>query len=378
MKPLFVAALMLSLVTLGVPQHRKSKPSVTKLHSRLSDVRRQKERVKKQLRETKRKANAVVEDIHVVDSRLERLEDQLEETTGHLATSREAQRKLSGQLSEATQLLEITRKQVRERLRVIYKQGPASSLSALVGTRTSGDLATRQFILQSIARRDHELFDRYTKLQTRVAQQKREQDRLVQRISGLVVSQKNQQENLESTRGEKADLLKDLRSKQGQLQQVLAQFEEDERSIAAEIAAYSRRHTGSSALPAFTGRFVRPCNARITSGFGMRYHPILHYTRLHAGIDFGAPTGAPIMAAAAGRIVSTSYGKGYGNRVLIDHGGGVMTVYMHCSRIFVQTGQMVRQGERIAAVGSTGLATGPHLHFEVRVNGVARNPLSRF
>ena len=113
----------------------------------------------------------------------------------------------------------------------------------------------------------------------------------------------------------------------------------------------------------------------MTSGFGMRYHPILHITRMHTGCDFGAPIGTTIHAAAAGIVIHSSYMNGYGNVVIIDHGGGISTVYAHCSRIVVSDGQSIKRGQYIANVGSTGLSTGPHLHFEVRVNGHPVNPL---
>ena len=120
---------------------------------------------------------------------------------------------------------------------------------------------------------------------------------------------------------------------------------------------------------------MAPVVGRITSGFGMRYHPILHYERFHAGLDFGAPYGSPIVAAANGKVVAAGWAGGYGREVQIAHGGGVITLYGHMSGIVAQPGEMVRQGQVIGYVGSTGLSTGPHLHFEVKVDGQAVNPL---
>ena len=109
----------------------------------------------------------------------------------------------------------------------------------------------------------------------------------------------------------------------------------------------------------------------------MRYHPILHITRMHTGLDFGAPIGTSIHAAADGVVISTSYMRGYGRVVIVDHGGGVSSVYAHTSQSYVSNGQHVARGQRIAAVGSTGLSTGPHLHFEIRIDGHPVDPLSR-
>jgi murein DD-endopeptidase MepM/ murein hydrolase activator NlpD len=114
--------------------------------------------------------------------------------------------------------------------------------------------------------------------------------------------------------------------------------------------------------------------ARLSSGFGMRFHPILGYSRMHQGIDFAAPTGTPVLASAGGRVVKAGWSGGYGNVVQIDHGRGTVTRYAHLSRINVKEGQQVAQGHRIGAVGSTGMSTGPHLHYEVWMNGKPVNP----
>jgi murein DD-endopeptidase MepM/ murein hydrolase activator NlpD len=107
----------------------------------------------------------------------------------------------------------------------------------------------------------------------------------------------------------------------------------------------------------------------------MREHPILHLARPHEGIDVSAPAGSPIEAPAAGRVIKTGWESGYGNVVEIDHGYGIVTRFAHAQKVLVRTGQKVDRGERIALVGNTGLATGPHLHYEVHVNGRPVDPL---
>ena len=118
-----------------------------------------------------------------------------------------------------------------------------------------------------------------------------------------------------------------------------------------------------------------PVNGHVTSGYGQRFHPILGYARMHAGVDFGAAWGSPIIATAAGVVSFAGYHGGHGNYVRLEHGGGLGTGYGHMSRIAVTPGERVRAGEIIGYVGSTGLSTGPHLHYEMYRNGQTVNPL---
>ncbi len=148
----------------------------------------------------------------------------------------------------------------------------------------------------------------------------------------------------------------------------------------ASLLATSFREAADS-LASHTDRLaampsIMPTQGWLTSAFSsMREHPILHISRPHEGIDVSAPMGSPIEAPAAGRVVSAGWETGYGNVVTIDHGYGIVTKFAHASKLFVRTGQRVQRGQRIALVGNSGLATGPHLHYEVHVNGRPVDPL---
>jgi murein DD-endopeptidase MepM/ murein hydrolase activator NlpD len=120
--------------------------------------------------------------------------------------------------------------------------------------------------------------------------------------------------------------------------------------------------------------FQRPVPGVVSSNFGPRMHPILGYTRMHRGLDFRAGYGTPILAAASGRVVRAGWAGGYGQQVRIDHGAPYGSSYSHMSRMIVGPGQYVRQGQVIGYVGATGLATGPHLHYELYYNGQQINP----
>jgi murein DD-endopeptidase MepM/ murein hydrolase activator NlpD len=123
------------------------------------------------------------------------------------------------------------------------------------------------------------------------------------------------------------------------------------------------------------GGLLWPTDGRAGSGYGYRTHPITRQRRMHTGVDVGAPMGQPIIAAAEGLVVGSGWRGGYGLTVVIDHGGGLATLYAHQSRLSVSQGQVVQAGQKIGEIGSTGQSTGPHLHYEVRVNGSPRNPM---
>ena len=145
---------------------------------------------------------------------------------------------------------------------------------------------------------------------------------------------------------------------------------------------HSSEHLRRSATAGAGHGFSFPVAARITSPFGMRFHPVLHYWKLHDGTDFGASCGTPIRAAYAGKVAERYYNAGYGNRLMIDHGyiGGryVTTGYNHASRYIVHVGQHVREGQIVGYVGTTGFSTGCHLHLMVWINGHLRNPMTWF
>jgi murein DD-endopeptidase MepM/ murein hydrolase activator NlpD len=369
-----VAMFLLMLVLVGVGGSQSNqKTSQKRLQNQLKDVRNQKAQTQRQLRQTRREANAVVDDIEQVDSRLDTLETQLNDTTTRLTQSRNRQERLTLELQLAQQRLELRKEQVRQRLRRMYVRGESTFLSVLAGTESTGDLASRKYLFDRIAAKDRSVFEGYRQLRDTVSERLDEQQTLTVQIDDLKRRQEGQQDDLEQTKAEKREKLSSLRTKQAELMKMLRQFQADESRIEAQIAAYSRR-PGMKKLPKFTGRFGRPVNGPITSNYGMRFHPILRVRRMHSGIDFGARSGTPIFSVANGVVISATYMRGYGNTVIVDHGGGISTVYAHCSAILVRSGQSVTRGQTIARVGSTGLSTGPHLHFEVRVQGRAVNP----
>lgn len=368
---------MLALVGGATPQQHETKGKKSKeaLQSDLKGIKGERKAIVRQLNQTKKAVRRVKGDISELDSRRTVLEDAYEKTKHDLSVGKKRQAIVQSELAAATQKLNKKREEVRHRLKLMYMRGNADIVAALASSQNVGQFASRKYVFERVARKDRELFDEVKALCAYVAERKRRADRMVVEVANLKKRQEVQHAELTDVIGQKSAMLSGLRTKQKELERIEAELRAEEADIEAQIAAYNRsQHTK---LPAFTGKFMRPVNGTLTSGFGMRMHPILHYRRMHTGVDISAPNGTPILAAADGIVISAGYGRGYGNRVILDHGGGVSTLYAHASRLFVASGQHVKRGQRIAAVGSTGLSTGNHLHWEVRINGKPVNPLGR-
>lgn len=191
----------------------------------------------------------------------------------------------------------------------------------------------------------------------------------------------------EEQQGVQATLKAELEARVAKWEAEVAEFEAEDDRLAAFIRTEEARLNppttssggGGSTAPApgtpSVSGFQWPINAPVSSGFGYRVHPIFGTRRLHKGLDLGAGSGTPIAAAKEGTVLSAGWQNGYGNTVVISHGGGVTTLYAHQSSVAVSAGQQVSRGDIIGYVGSTGWSTGPHLHFEVRVNGTAVDPM---
>jgi murein DD-endopeptidase MepM/ murein hydrolase activator NlpD len=177
----------------------------------------------------------------------------------------------------------------------------------------------------------------------------------------------------QAVQNQKAALLAQTKKNVARLR-AMALAEEQESARIAELL----RGGGSHGSGKYAGTFAWPTPGytHVSSPFGMRMHPILHVRKMHTGIDIHVPYGARIVAAGSGKVIYAGYNGGYGNFTMIDHGDGLVTCYAHQSKILVSKGQHVTEGDTIGKVGSTGMSTGAHLHFEVRVNGTPKNPLN--
>lgn len=183
---------------------------------------------------------------------------------------------------------------------------------------------------------------------------------------------------LEAQRADQERIYAELQQRKAGWEAAQAEFEAEEAamtSLIQELQAELLARSAPNLSAASRQGFVMPTAGRVGSGYGWRVHPIYGYRKMHNGVDIGGPTGQAIVAAKSGRVIFAGVRGGYGNVVLLEHEGGVVTLYAHQSQLLVAEGERVERGEVIGKLGSTGLSTGPHLHFEVRVGGVPQDPL---
>ncbi len=355
---------------------KKPKKSARELRSDLSSVKSQISQTRKQIRATKRREGKITVEIEGVESRLLATESRLEQTRGRLAQLRAEDVVLRKRIAEAELRLASRRKALSRRVRENYIRGRSTYVQVLLRSTSIKDYLARSYYVERLVDSDIRLVDGIKADQKQLAEDKRRLEAQTAEQVTLKDQLETDQASFRSDVETKRDLLHDVQETRESMEEALEVLEQSSREIEQRIRAMQQTPTGRARMAhPWSGGFIRPASGPITSGFGMRNHPILGRRRMHTGVDIGAGYGAPIRAAAGGVVIFSGYQRGYGNTVIIDHGGGVTTLYGHCSRRNVSEGQSVRQGDVVANVGSTGLSTGPHLHFEVRRNGTPVSPL---
>lgn len=362
---------LLALTWVGAESGSKSR---RQLERELAIHKQKLARIRSGLRTSRAGARKAKLDMVEVDRRLDTIQREMDRTAERLERSvAELDEAIVAQ-SRAALEVALRRDQLCARLRTIYKQGESRFISVLAGTQSVGDLASRSYILRRIAKKDREIADSFLRAQKQLTERRAAQAKLVSRIRAAMQAQAREEDALQQALADKAEAYRDAMRQVAYHETLYAAENAATEQIQADLARYHATTGIVKPVVPWTGVYRKPVEGPVTSGFGMRMHPILRERRMHTGIDIGARYGTAIKAAAAGRVIRADYYSGYGNCVILDHGGGMSTLYAHCSAILVSVGQDVKQGHVIARVGATGLATGPHLHFELRRNGKPVKP----
>lgn len=281
--------------------------------------------------------------------------------------------------------LQLTKKQqevdkrihiYQERLRDIYINGQINYLDVLLGAKDFSDFSSRMYLLQKIISSDLAMLDQLKKDFDEINSRKKLLAAEMKEIHAAQTELEAKKSRVNKLREQRAQVLykaqEDEQSSQAEYDRLLAISE----NIAAMLRNLENSGGGASEESGGTGKFMWPCTGPITSYYGWRTHPIFGTTKYHSGMDIAVDTGTPIHAADSGTIVYSGWLGGYGNCVMIDHGGGLVSLYAHNSELNVSEGQYVTKGTVVAYAGSTGYSTGPHCHFEVRLHGELTEPLN--
>lgn len=318
---------------------------------KLKSVKEQKEEIEAAQKQEQQKYDKLVSEI-----------EELKRSIAELDKSIEASEK---EYNEKLELLKV-------RLRVMYENSDYTYIDTLAQSKSVIDFFERLELMSTISKKDKEIVESIKQAKQDIEYKKQ-----------LVVGQKEQVQlkadeslktigNLSATRASLDDQIKEINTRLKKIEQ------EEDKLISQSNALVNQIKNLQKSGSYAGGSMTWPCpsSKTISSYYGNRLHPILKKYKMHTGIDISANQGASIVAANKGTVIMAGWQSGYGYTVVVDHGGGITTLYAHCSKILVSVGQSVKAGETIAKVGSTGMSTGPHLHFEVRKNGATTNPLN--
>jgi murein DD-endopeptidase MepM/ murein hydrolase activator NlpD len=380
-RKILVGTLLVALVFSLMPQGiGLANPTSSSIEQRRQDIKKndkeiQKLEKKKQL--AKQDEQAILAEIDAKENELNRLEQQVYETEERI---RESQR----QLDEIEQLMNQKRQSYQNRLRTVYLQGNMFYLEMLLKSASFGDFLERIDMITMINRSDRQLLNKYNQERRRRSQVQAALNREHKRLEVQNQEVKRSYDELLARMDEHKELIASIDSSLQELEEKNQAAKRELNRLVADAERQAKKREQRQYVSANThakdGLLWPVRGGVLTSPFGSRYHPIRQTTRMHEGIDIGAPMGTPIMAAAPGEVIAARPSNGYGYIVVIYHGNGLSTLYAHmyASTVKVRVGDQVKQGQEIAAVGSNGWSTGPHLHFEVHEHSNPVDPMKYF
>lgn len=344
------------------------------LEDQLADLQRQAE-------EQQAKTNEASAKVESVSERLRQIQEDLRVATAEYKEVKGQLDSVQDKISDNTELLQKTEadlkvknKKLQQRVRDIYINGQISYVDVLFGAKDFADLMTRMDVLKRIIKHDYDLIMKVKEEKATVENTRAQLEKDKAEAEVLVTDAQAKKAKVEDKESEQQVLLDqaiyDRDTSERMYEEIMAASQE----VANMIRRSQMSSAGYSGAPAGAGGMIWPISGPITSEFGWRTHPIFGTARFHSGLDIGGDYGMPIYAAAGGTVIYAGWISGYGNAVIIDHGGGVTTLYGHNDSLNVSEGENVAQGQVIAMCGSTGNSTGPHCHFEVRENGEPVSP----
>lgn len=344
------------------------------LQSGLTEVKE----IMEELKDTRADLQAYVTEL---DQKLSEVEEKIEELKTLISEKEDEILKTTEELEDAQEKEETQYENMKERVQFLYEQGDSYYLELLLNVDSFGEFVNKKEYITKMSEYDTKMLKEYVTNRELIEVCKAELEAEEELLEEAKAKVDEEQANLETLIASKEKEINrysgDIKNKQ----QAIAEYEADIamendtiKALEEALAAERKRLLEEQGLEKviYDGgmfKWPAPSYTRISSDYGWRIHPTLGVEKFHNGVDMAAPGGSPILAAYDGEVIGAGYNSSMGNYIMVNHGGGLITIYMHASALYVSSGDMVARGEKIAAVGTTGRSTGNHLHFGVRLNG---------
>ncbi|MDD4689429.1 MAG: peptidoglycan DD-metalloendopeptidase family protein [Eubacteriales bacterium] len=322
--------------------------------------------------EAQKQLNAIDAQLNVISAEIKTIEKNIAQLDNDITLKNQ-------EIEDKTRELQEKQAIYDKRISFVYEQGTSGYITILFESDNLADFFDRYELVDQLITYDKEIINSVVEAKKELETAKKDLEDVKTAREAELNSQKEKQVAYEAKQAESKAVFDALAQDVKEYEALFAAAQAEQDKIQALIAARASSTSTKSYIGTGSLQWPTPGYTTVTSNFGYRIHPVTGVKKYHSGTDIAAPTGASILAAASGTVIMAGYNSGgYGNYVVIDHGGGITTLYGHASSLCVSQGQFVNAGQLIAKVGSTGISTGPHLHLEVQVNGQRTNAMSYF
>ena len=340
----------------------------------LSQIRNNIKNKQQELNESRAKEKSLGDQVNSLEQQINSKQSDIDELEASISEAQAKLETLEEELAAAEEKVNTQNENLNARLRNMYKNGSVGFIDVLMDSGSFSEFLNNLSLVEKVYTSDQDVLEELQKAYDEIDAKKKEIETLQAELSESKATMEEQKSSLEADKASVEKKKSEIAADSAETQRELDKLEADAQALTSSI-----RNSGSSSSSSkYNGGIMAwpvPSCHTVSSGYGGRIHPTTGKYKFHGGLDIPGSYGSAIVAANSGKVIwAGNRGDSYGNYVIIDHGGGVSTLYGHSSKVLVRTGQRVSRGQRIANVGSTGRSTGPHCHFEVRINGSRVNP----